>query len=128
MQTPSDLRYTQNHEWVRVEDDKVFFGITDYAQYNLGDIVFVEIPEIDAEVTMEESIAVIESVKAVSEVFSPVSGTILEANEDLEDSPELINEAPYENWIGVISLDNGEELEDLLSADEYIAFCADLDE
>lgn len=128
MNIPSDLLYTRSHEWVRVEDDKAYIGITDYAQHNLGDIVFVEIPEVDLEVSTDDSIAVIESVKAVASVFAPISGTILEANEDLESSPELLNEDPYENWIGVISIDDPSELEGLMSAEQYEEYCAQLDE
>ncbi|NLB88876.1 MAG: glycine cleavage system protein GcvH [Syntrophomonadaceae bacterium] len=128
MNTPSDLMYTRNHEWIRVEDDKAYIGITDYAQHNLGDFVFVEIPEVDLEVAVDDSIAVIESVKAVASVFAPISGTILEANEDLESSPELLNEDPYENWIGVISINDPSELEGLLTAEQYEEFCAQLDE
>lgn len=128
MNTPKDLLYTQNHEWLRVEDGKAYLGITDYAQHNLGDIVFVEIPELDTQVEMDESIAVVESVKAVSSIFTPISGTILEVNEELESSPELLNEDPYENFIAVISIDDESELDDLLSAEEYDAYCATLDE
>lgn len=128
MNTPNDLMYTRNHEWVRVEDDRAYIGITDYAQHNLGDIVFVEIPEVDMEVVADDSIAVVESVKAVSSVFTPISGTILEANEELETSPELLNEDPYENWIGVISIDDPSELDELMTADQYDEFCAQLDE
>src|SRR5690606_10901571 len=110
MNTPKDLKYTRNNEWIRVEDDRAYLGITDYAQHNLGDIVFVEIPEVDMEVVADDSIAVVESVKAVSSIFTPISGTILEANEELESSPELLNDDPYENWIGIISVDDPSEL------------------
>lgn len=128
MNTPKDLKYTRNHEWIRVEDDRAYLGITDYAQHNLGDIVFVEIPEVDMEVVADDSIAVVESVKAVSSIFTPISGTILEANEELESSPELLNDDPYENWIGIISVDDPSELDELLTAEEYDEFCAQLDE
>ncbi len=128
MNTPKDLIYTDSHEWLRVDGDKVYLGITDYAQDQLGDIVFVEIPEVDTQVEPLDSIAVIESVKAVSAIFSPVTGTILEANEELEISPELINEDPYENWIAVISIEDDAELDDLITAEEYDNFCAQLDD
>ncbi|NLJ71624.1 MAG: glycine cleavage system protein GcvH [Syntrophomonadaceae bacterium] len=127
MNTPDDLFYTQNHEWIKVEDDKAYLGITDYAQYNLGDIVFVELPELDIQVEMEEAIAVVESVKAVSSIYAPISGTILEVNEELEDAPELLNEDPYENHIAIISLDDDSELDELMSATDYDAYCAKLD-
>ena len=127
MNTPDDLFYTQNHEWIKVEDDKAYLGITDYAQYNLGDIVFVELPELDIQVEMEEAIAVVESVKAVSSIYAPISGTILEVNEELEDAPELLNEDPYENHIAIISLDDDSELDELMSATDDDAYCAKLD-
>lgn len=127
MNTPNDLFYTQNHEWLKVEDDKAYLGITDYAQYNLGDIVFVELPELDIQVEMEEAIAVVESVKAVSSIYAPISGTILEVNEELEDAPELLNEDPYGNHIAIISLDDDSELDELMSAADYDAYCAKLD-
>lgn len=127
MNTPNDLFYTQNHEWLKVEDDKAYLGITDYAQYNLGDIVFVELPELDLQVEMEEAIAVVESVKAVSSIYAPISGTILEVNEELEDAPELLNEDPYGNHIAIISLDDDSELDELMSAADYDAYCAKLD-
>ncbi len=128
MNTPKNLKYTKNHEWLRVDGDQAYIGITDYAQHHLGDIVFVEIPEVDSEVGAEDSIAVVESVKAVSSVYSPISGTILEANEELESSPELLNDDPYENWIAVISVDDDAEVEKLLSAEDYDALCAELEE
>lgn len=125
MNTPKGLLYTKNHEWIKVDGDKAYLGITDYAQHHLGDIVFVELPEVDDQVSADDSVAVVESVKAVSSVYTPISGTILEANEDLEESPEILNEDPYANWIAVISLDNKEEIADLLSADDYEAYCAE---
>jgi len=125
MNIPKDLLYTSEHEWIRVDGDQVYLGITDYAQHHLGDIVFVELPELDAEVISGDSIAVVESVKAVSSVYSPVGGTVVENNEELEDSPELLNEDPYTNHIAVININNPDELEDLMSPAAYEAFCAE---
>ena len=125
MNIPKDLLYTSEHEWIRVDGDQVYLGITDYAQHHLGDIVFVELPELDAAVISGDSIAVVESVKAVSSVYSPVGGTVVENNEELEDSPELLNEDPYTNHIAVININNPDELEDLMSPAAYEAFCAE---
>ncbi len=125
MNIPKDLLYTSEHEWIRVDGDQVYLGITDYAQHHLGDIVFVELPELDTEVVSGDSIAVVESVKAVSSVYSPVSGMVVENNEELEDSPELLNEDPYTNHIAVINISNPDELEDLMSPTAYEAFCAE---
>ncbi len=125
MNIPKDLLYTSEHEWIRVDGDQVYLGITDYAQHHLGDIVFVELPELDTEVVTGDSIAVVETVKAVSSIYSPVSGTVMENNEELEDSPELLNEDPYTNHIAVINMSNPDELEDLMSPADYEAFCAE---
>ena len=125
MNIPKNLLYTSEHEWIRVDGDQVYLGITDYAQHHLGDIVFVELPELDTEIVSGDSIAVVESVKAVSSVYSPVSGTVVENNEELEDSPELLNEDPYTNHIVVISISNPDELKDLMSPAAYEAFCAE---
>ncbi|MDD2586074.1 MAG: glycine cleavage system protein GcvH [Syntrophomonadaceae bacterium] len=123
MNIPKELLYTNDHEWLKVDGDKAYIGITDYAQHSMGDIVFVELPEVDTEIAVGESLVVIESVKAVSSVFSPISGTILEANEELEESPESLNEDPYTNYIVAITISNKEELKELLSADEYEKIC-----
>ncbi|HHW61687.1 MAG TPA: glycine cleavage system protein GcvH [Syntrophomonadaceae bacterium] len=123
MDIRKDLLYSDQHEWVRIEDDKAFIGITDYAQENLGDIVFVEMPEVDREVEAEEAVGVIESVKAVADLFSPVSGTIVEINEELEDAPQLLNEEPYEQHILVVSMSELGEADDLMNADDYARFC-----
>ncbi len=119
MKIPSDLRYTKEHEWVSVEDGVVTVGITDYAQGELGDIVFVELPEVGDEVEELDSFGTIEAVKTVSELFSPATGTVEEVNEALEDKPELINDDPYgDGWMIKIKL--GEMNEDeLLSAKDY---------
>lgn len=119
--TPSDLKYTKSHEWVRDNGDgTVTLGITDHAQELLGDLVFVEVPETGSEVEAGGEIAVVESVKAASDVYSPVSGEVVEANEALADTPESVNDSPYEDgWICKIRLSNSSELEGLLDADSY---------
>ena len=117
------LYYTPTHEWIRVEDGFGFIGITDYAQESLGEIVFVELPEEDDQVDAGGELSAIESVKAASDIISPVTGTIVLVNDELEDSPELINEDPYENWIVKIELEDKSELNNLLSADEYKEIC-----
>ena len=120
MNIPEDLKYTDQHEWVRVEDNRATIGITEFAAKELGDIVFVELPEADAEVDKSDAIGVVESTKAVSDVYAPLSGTVVEVNEELEDAPETINEDPYERgWICVIELSDASELEGLLDAKEY---------
>ncbi|MDQ0256404.1 glycine cleavage system H protein [Evansella vedderi] len=122
--TTANLRYSKEHEWVlQLEGNRVRIGITDYAQKSLGDIVFVENPEVGDEVTANESMGTIESVKAVSELFSPVSGAVISINEELEDAPETINEQPYDKgWLVEVELSNPEELEGLLNEEEYEAF------
>jgi glycine cleavage system H protein len=117
------LYYTNTHEWVRVEDEFAFIGITDYAQESLGEIVFVELPEEEDQVEAGEEFSAIESVKAASDVLSPVTGIIVLINDDLEDSPELINEDPYENWIVKVELEDKTELNKLLNAEEYKEIC-----
>ena len=120
MSIPKDLRYTQEHEWVKIEGNKVRVGITDFAQHELGDIVFVELPEVGDTVTFNETFGSVESVKTVSELYSPVSGTVVEINEALSDSPEFVNESPYENaWMIVVELSNEAEVEALLTVEAY---------
>jgi len=118
---PSDLRYAASHEWARLEaDGSVTVGISDHAQEALGDVVYVELPEVGAEAKAGEQIAVVESVKAASDVYSPVSGTIVEVNSALSDKPETINEDAYgEGWMYVVELTNGDELNELLDPDAY---------
>ena len=119
---PNDLKYTKDHEWARQEDGKVRVGITDHAQKELGDVVFVELPEVGRAVKKGELVATVESVKAVGEVFAPVSGEILEVNKTLESSPDLVNKDPYgEGWIFVIRPENPAELDELLDAEGYKA-------
>ena len=114
--------YSDDHEWVRVEGEKAYVGITDYAQNELGDIVFVELPELDAAVCAGDQVGVLESVKAVADVFCPVSGTVVEVNESLEDEPELLNNEPFEQYIFVVELDG--EVPVLMDAAAYEAFLA----
>ena len=119
----SNLLYSKDHEWVlSLEGNRVRIGISDYAQNSLGDIVFVENPEEGDDVTVSETMGSIESVKAVSDLISPVSGTVVLVNEELEDSPESINEKPYEAWLVEVELSNPDELNSLLKEDEYQAF------
>jgi glycine cleavage system H protein len=117
---PADLKYTRSDEWVRVEGDQATIGITDYAQDQLGDIVYIELPWDPQPLTREEKFGDIESVKATSELISPVSGEVIKANEALKDSPELINESPYEDgWMLIVTLSSPAELGHLMSAAEY---------
>ena len=120
MTFPEELKYTRSHEWVKFEDDMAYVGITDYAQEELGDLVFVNLPQVDDPVSAGEAFADVESVKAVSDIYSPVNGTVAEINEELLDAPELINNAPYDAWFVKVVEINGTE--ELLDADEYAAF------
>ncbi|MEH7109201.1 MULTISPECIES: glycine cleavage system protein GcvH [Bacillaceae] len=120
MSVPKELRYSEEHEWVKVEGDKVRVGITDFAQHELGDIVFVELPEVGDEVTVNEPFGSVESVKTVSELYAPVSGKVVEVNEDLNDSPEFVNESPYEKaWMIVVEVSNSGEVDELMTAEKY---------
>ena len=122
MNTPKELRYSEEHEWVRVEGDKVRVGITDFAQSELGDIVFVELPEVGTEVTSNEPFGSVESVKTVSELYAPISGKVVEVNEALNDNPEFVNESPYEKaWMIVIEPSDLSEVDNLLTAEQYEA-------
>ena len=119
MNTPADLAYTESHEWIKVEGKLARVGITDYAQDNLGDIVYIELPEVGKQVAKDEELTTIESVKAAEPIYSPVSGTIVEINEDLNDSPEIINQKPYEAFLFVVELSDETELKGLLSSGAY---------
>jgi len=118
-----DIRFTKKHEWVRVEDKAAYIGITDFAQHALSDIVFVELPKIGAKLKAGAMFASVESVKAVSDVFAPVSGTVIEINEELENAPELLNENADENWIAKIELADDKELDSLMNKEEYEEYC-----
>ncbi len=120
------LYYTESHEYVRVDGDYGYVGITDYAQQQLGNIVYVDMPEPDDEVTAGEEFGAVESVKAASDLNSPVTGTVEEVNEALEDAPDLINKDPYANWIMKVKIDDPSELDNLLSADAYDKYCQGL--
>lgn len=119
---PKELKYTQDHEWVKLEDGKVRVGITDHAQKELGDIVFAELPEVGRKVQKGEQVATVESVKAVGEVFAPLSGEVVEANRVVESSPDLVNKDPYgKGWMFVLKVENPTELAELLDAAGYEA-------
>lgn len=120
MELREELLYSKSHEWVKEEGEEMVIGLTDYAQSELGDLVFVNLPEEGDELTVGEAFADVESVKAVSDVYAPVAGTVSEINEELLDAPEKINEAPYEAWL--VRVKDVTEKEQLLSAEEYQAF------
>jgi len=123
MSVKKDLYYSEDHEWVRQEEDSLVIGVSDFAQEELGDIVFVELPEVDEEFDKDDSFGVLESVKAVSDTFIPVSGRVIAVNEALLDNPELINDDPYEEgWLIEIDPADDTELDQLLSAEEYADF------
>lgn len=119
------LFYSEDHEWVKVEGNTAYVGITDYAQHALGDIVFVELPEIDKELKVGDVFGVVESVKAASDMFTPISGTILEANEEIVDDPALINQDAFANWMIKLELGDKSELDKLMNAKEYEDFCGE---
>lgn len=120
MNVPKNLKYSQDHEWIRVEGDVAFVGITDYAQSNLGDIVFVEVETVGEEIEKGEAFGNVEAVKAVEELYMPVSGEVLEFNGGLEDAPELVNKDPFgEGWVIKIKLSDVSELDDLLDPEAY---------
>jgi glycine cleavage system H protein len=123
MKVIEGLKYAKGHEWVRMEGNRAYIGITDFAQDELGDIVFIELPEVGTDVEVEDILGSIESVKAASDIYAPVSGTVVEVNEELEGSPELVNEEPFESWIAVIEVNDTGELDDLMDADAYEKFC-----
>ncbi len=120
MTVPSELKYSKEHEWVKVDGDIVTIGITDFAQSELGDIVFVELPEEGDELTSGDSFGSVESVKTVSELYAPLSGKVVELNEELEDSPEFVNESSYDKaWMVKVELSDKAQLDELLDADAY---------
>lgn len=120
MEFPANLRYTRDHAWARREGTRVVVGMTDYAQKELGDVVFVELPEVGATVAVMDVLGVVESVKAVSDLYAPMSGTVVESNLVLEDQPELVNASPYgQGWLAVLEATNAAEWDDLLNASDY---------
>jgi glycine cleavage system H protein len=125
MKVLEDLLYTEDHEWIKVEGDEALIGLADYAQDSLGDIVYVELPDEDEEFDKEETFAAVESVKAASDVYMPVSGRIVEVNEALMDDPSLLNQDSYENWIVKIEILDKSELDDLMTSEDYEKFLAE---
>ena len=125
MEVPKNLLYTQEHEWVRVEGNKAVVGITQFAQEQLGDIVFVELPEVGTLIEQESPFGVVESVKTVSDLYAPISGTVTASNKDLEARPEQVNNEPYgTGWIIEVEVSNDKELEKLMSHEDYIEQCS----
>ncbi|MGH2319333.1 glycine cleavage system protein GcvH [Planococcus sp. SE5232] len=120
MSTPEELRYSKEHEWVKIEDGNARIGITHFAQAELGDIVFVELPQVGDELKKDQPFGSVESVKTVSELYAPISGKVVEVNSELEDSPEFVNESPYEQaWMVVIEAPSEDEVSALMTADQY---------
>lgn len=123
MDFPEELKYTEEHEWVLVEEDVATIGITDFAQEQLGDVVFVELPEVGDELEMGKTFGVVESVKAVSDIYAPVTGEVVEVNEELPDEPEILNSSPYDDgWMIKIKLTDPGELDELMDASSYQEF------
>ena len=126
MEFPEELKYTEEHEWVLVEEELAIVGITDFAQDALGDVVFVELPEVGTAVEAGKAFGVVESVKAVSDIYAPISGTIEEVNDDLVDAPEIINTSPYEDgWMIKIRMADASDADDLMDVDAYQALIAE---
>ncbi|MDE3057091.1 MAG: glycine cleavage system protein GcvH [Bacteroidota bacterium] len=120
MNFPDNIKYTKDHEWIRVENGEGFIGITEYAQGELGDIVFVELPKVGAQIQKGQSFGTVEAVKAVSDLYAPVSGTVKDVNKTISDSPDVVNKDPYgEGWMLKITVDNLQELDSLLGAESY---------
>jgi glycine cleavage system H protein len=127
MEIIDGLLYTKEHEWVKAENGRATIGITDHAQEHLGELVFVELPEVGNELEAGDILCVVESIKAASDVYTAVSGTVAEVNEALTAHPEKINEAPYENWIAVVDMTDESELDALMDAEAYRAYCEGLE-
>jgi len=129
MNIPEDLLYTNDHEWIKVEDDLVTIGITEYAQEQLGDVVYVELPDEGQEIEAEDAFGSVESVKAVSEIYSPIGGTVVEVNDLLEDSPEKVNTDPYgDGWMVKLEVSDTSVLDKLMSAEDYEEYLAEEEE
>ncbi len=123
MENPKDLKYIEDHEWVRIDDDTATIGITDYAQRQLTDIVYVELPEVGRQVGQNENLGVVESMKSVSDICSPISGEVIAVNNILEESPELVNSEPFDGgWIAKLKIKNNSEIESLMTSEEYDKF------
>ncbi|MBU5425726.1 glycine cleavage system protein GcvH [Tissierella pigra] len=125
MKVQKGLHYTNDHEWVKLEGDVAVIGVADYAQHQLGDIVYVELPEIDDEIEKEEAFSAVESVKAAADIYMPVSGKVVAINEELIDDPALLNADPYENWMIKVEMTNKAELDELMTSEEYEKFLAE---
>jgi glycine cleavage system H protein len=125
MKTYQGLKYSKDHEWVRLEDGKAYVGITNFAQLALGDIVFVDLPKKGAKLKAGDTLGVVESVKTASDVFTPVSGEVIEVNDALADAPENLNQEPYENHLAVLKLENAAELDGLMDEAEYGKYCVE---
>ena len=125
MNVQKDLLYTKDHEWVKVEGDTALVGIADYAQHSLGDIVYVDLPDADDEMDKGDALAAVESVKAAADVYIPISGKILEANEALGDEPSLLNSDPYGAWIAKVAIADKAELDELMNSEDYEKFLAE---
>lgn len=123
METKSGLLYSNDHEWVKIEGEKAYVGITDYAQHSLGEIVYIELPPVGDELNAGDIFGVIESVKTASDSYIPISGKILEVNEALSDSPQLVNEDPYGSWIVIVEVTDKASLDNLMNEQEYKDFC-----
>ena len=129
MEFPEDLKYTKEHEWLLMEGTTAIVGITDDAQDRLGDVVYVELPAVGDKVSKEDAFGVVESVKAVSDIYAPVSGKVLEVNDDLPDNPNMINEDPYgDGWLIKVEMNDPEEVEELMTAEEYKEYIAEEEE
>ena len=125
MKVLEGLLYTEDHEWIKVEGNKAYVGVTDFAQDSLGDIVFVELPEVDTELSKKDTFGVVESVKAASDLYIPVSGKVLETNEEIVDDPSLVNKDAYENWMIAIEVSDSSELDELLTSEQYEKLCGE---
>lgn len=126
MNIPKDLKYTREHEWVKLEGNRAKMGITDFAQKELGDLVFVELPELEEEFNEGDAFAVLESVKAAADVYAPVAGVVIEVNDALEDDPALVNSDPYgEGWLAVLELEEDADLSELMDHEEYAQFVSE---
>ncbi|PKM66348.1 MAG: glycine cleavage system protein H [Firmicutes bacterium HGW-Firmicutes-2] len=127
MKIVKGLYYSKDHEWIKIEGDRGFIGITDYAQEAMGDIVFIELPDVDESFAAEDNFAVVESVKAAADIYLPIGATVIEVNSKLEDEPELLNKAPFDEYIAIIEGFETDELETLMDADAYEAYCNSLE-
>jgi glycine cleavage system H protein len=122
MKVVKGLYYTEDHEWIKVDGEEAYVGVADYAQDSLGDIVYVELPEVDDEIAKEEAFSAVESVKAAADIYMPVDGKVIEINEELLDDPALLNQDPYENWMIKIEITDKSQLDDLMTSEEYEKF------